>query len=168
MLPNRQHVVNTGLGAGGASGAAFTRFVMRVFPLNHRLTAAGEAIAHAADPQQTLARWIVLETIQAEPTTVADIGRRLGLARQGVQRLADALVAGGLATYVANPRHRRASLVQISPSGLATLRQIQAVQRAWADRVAAGLDPQQLELACVFIDRVLERLGRDLGASARG
>jgi len=168
MLPDGQHVVNAGNAARGASGAAFTRFVMRVFPLNHRLTAAGEAIAHAANANQTLARWIVLETIADQPATVADIARRLGLARQGVQRLADALVAGGLATYEANPRHRRASLVQISPSGRQSLRQIQAVQRAWADRMAADLDPQQLEQTCAFIDRVLERLGQDLSAGARG
>lgn len=153
MLPNRQHVVND-----AEAGAAFTDFVMRVFPLNHRLTAAGEAIAREGG--QTLARWLVLETIDAQPASVADIARRLGQARQGVQRLADALAEGGAAAYEVNPRHRRAQLLRISSSGRQALERIRAVQQDWAAGLQGMLDRAQLDDACAFLDRVLDLVTR--------
>lgn len=132
---------------------AFTGFVMRVFPLNHRLTAAGESIARHGD--QTLARWLVLEMIDAQPATVADIARGLGQARQGVQRLADALAEGGAATYEANPRHKRAQLLRITSSGRHALDRIRAAQGDWAAGVQARLDRAQLDATCAFLDQVL-------------
>src|SRR5947209_3265086 len=113
MVPKRQHVVND-RPTWTPAGRAFTEFLMQVFPLNHRLSAAGEALAKVGG--QTLARWLVLEAIQDRAATVADIARAMGQARQGVQRLADVLVANGDATYHANPRHRRAALVAITPA----------------------------------------------------
>ena len=37
-----------------------------------------------------------------------EIGRQMGVSRQGVQRVADLLVERGLAEYQPNPAHRRA------------------------------------------------------------
>lgn len=159
MLPERQHVVNTAP-AWTPTGRAFTDFLMRVFPLNHRLSAAGEALAQAGG--QTLARWLVLEAIQERPATVADVAREMGQARQGVQRLADVLVANGDATYQANPRHRRASLLAITPAGLASLREIQDAQRAWADRLGEELGAADLDRARELLDRALDIVSRDL------
>src|SRR5689334_7473784 len=110
---------------------------MRTFPLERRLSAAGEALAQHAG--QTLARWLVLEAIDSRPASVAEIGRTMGQARQGIQRLADLLVADGLATYQDNPRHARAKLLAISPSGRSALRIIQRAQRDWADRLGERL-----------------------------
>src|SRR5579859_5567197 len=97
MMPEKQHVVNDAAPGWSPAGAAFTAFLMRVFPLNDQLSAAGEAIATVGG--QTLARWLVLEQIQDQPATVADIARATGHARQGVQRLADLLVDSGAASY---------------------------------------------------------------------
>jgi DNA-binding MarR family transcriptional regulator len=133
---------------------------MRVFPLDRRFTASGEALAKGAG--QTLARWLVLEMIQEEPATVADVARRLGLARQGVQRLADLLVENRLARYEDNPRHRRAKLLRITPKGLTTLREIQDAQRDWADRLGAEVGKEELERTSAMLDRVLEIVTREL------
>jgi DNA-binding MarR family transcriptional regulator len=138
---------------------------MRVFPLNGRLTASGEALAKPAG--QTLARWVVLEMVEEEPATVADVARRLGLARQGVQRLADLLVEDRLATYQDNPRHRRAKLLRITPKGVATLRRIQEAQCEWADRVGAEIGQDELERASALLDRVLEVVTRELPSLRR-
>jgi DNA-binding MarR family transcriptional regulator len=105
-----------------------------VIGLTRRFTTAGEALAKPAG--QTLARFLVLEAVQDQPATVAQVARTLHLARQGVQRLADLLVRDGLAAYQDNPAHRRAKLLRITPHGRATLRTIQARQAAWADAVA--------------------------------
>src|ERR1700676_1834000 len=124
------------------AGDAFTAFLMRIFPLNHRLTAAGELLAKRAG--QTLARWLVLETVAGRPATVAEIARCLGQARQGVQRHADLLVSDGLACYIDNPRHRRANLLGATPAGLAALSQIQEGQRRWVDRLGGEIGEDEL------------------------
>jgi DNA-binding MarR family transcriptional regulator len=144
------------------AGDAFTDFLMRVFPLDRRFTASGEALAKGAG--QSLARWLVLEMVQDDPATVSDVARRLGLTRQAVQRLADLLVEDGLAAYEDNPRHRRAKLLRISPTGLARLREIQEAQRGWANRLGVELGQAELGRASAFLDRVLEVVTRELPA----
>jgi len=133
---------------------------MQVFPLNHRLSVAGEVLAKAGG--QTLARWLVLEAIQNHAATVADIAREMGQARQGVQRLANLLVDQGDAAYQPNLRHRRANLLVITPAGLASLRAIQHAQRTWADQIGAELGTADLEQAKQVLDRALYLVSRDL------
>jgi DNA-binding MarR family transcriptional regulator len=135
---------------------------MQVFPLHHRLSTAGEALAQVGG--QTLARWLVLEAIQDRPATVADIARAMGQARQGVQRLADVLVDQGDATYHANPRHRRANLLAITPAGLASLRGIQHAQRRWADQLGDELGTADLARATQVLDRALQLVSHSLPA----
>src|SRR6266540_3075871 len=118
---------------------------------------AGEALARPAG--QTLARWLVLETIQQAPATVAEIARRLGLARQSVQRVADVLVRDGYAAYEENPAHRRAKLLRVSAPGHTALRAIQTAQRAWSDALGAEVGEADLRRASVVLDRVSAALG---------
>lgn len=150
--------------AGGPTstpaGAAFTGLLMRTFPLERRLSAAGEALAQQAG--LTLARWLVLEAIQEDPATVADIGRRLGLARQGVLRLADTLVADGHASYRANPRHQRAKLLALTESGRSALRIVQRAQRTWADRLGERIGRRRLEVAAEVLDAMLHAVAVDM------
>ena len=156
----RQHVVNGGdqPPPRTPAGDAFTTLLGQVIGLTRRFTAAGEALARPAG--QTLARWLVLETIQDKPATVAQIARTLQLARQGVQRLADLLVRDGLAAYQNNPAHRRAKLLRITPQGRTTLRTIQTAQAAWADTLGAKIGEAELRQASSLLDRVLQAVGR--------
>ena len=160
MVVTRQHVVNADPGPPSRTpaGDAFTSFLGQVIGLTRRFTAAGVALANPAG--QTLARWLVLETIQDQPATVAQIARSLRLARQGVQRLADVLVRDGLAAYENNPAHRRAKLLRITPPGLTALRTIQTAQAAWADAVGAKVGEEELRQASILLDRVLQAVGR--------
>jgi DNA-binding MarR family transcriptional regulator len=154
----RQHVVNgeDQPPSRTPAGDAFTAFLGQVIGLTRRFTTAGEALAKPAG--QTLARWLVLETIQDRPATVAQIGRTLHLARQGVQRLADLLVRDGLAAYEANPAHRRAKLLRITPQGRRALRTIQTAQAAWADALGAELGQADLQRASIVLDQVVQAL----------
>ena len=65
---------------------------------------------------QTLARWVALNAAAEAPASVAEISRRFGFARQSVQRVADLLVADGLAVYQDNPR-TDAKLLVPTPRG---------------------------------------------------
>src|SRR5262245_47117771 len=53
------------------AGDAFTDLVVEVAWLGGMFTAAGEALARTAD--QTLARWVILDAIEGEPATVAQV-----------------------------------------------------------------------------------------------
>ena len=131
-----------------------TDLVMQVVRLIRDFTAAGEALAKPAG--QTLARWLVLEAVQDQPATVAQIARQWHLARQGVQRLADLLVRDGLAVYEPNPAHRRAKLLRLTPQGRSALLTVQAAQRTWADALGAELGEADLRRASAVLDRVLD------------
>jgi DNA-binding MarR family transcriptional regulator len=160
MVATRQHVVNSDAERPSRTpaGDAFTTLLGQIIGLTRRFTIAGEALAKPAG--QTLARWLVLETIQDQPATVAQIARSLLLARQGVQRLADVLVGDGFAAYEDNPAHRRAKLLHITPQGRRALRSIQTAQTAWADAVGAELGEAELRQASILLDRVLQAVGR--------
>jgi DNA-binding MarR family transcriptional regulator len=152
----RQHVVNSEdqPPSRTPAGDAFTALLGQVIGLTRRFTTAGEALAKPAG--QTLARWLVLETVQDAPATVAQIARTLHLARQGVQRLADLLVRDGLAAYQDNPAHRRAKLLRLTPQGRSALRAIQTAQAAWADALGAKLGEAELRQTSILLDRVLQ------------
>jgi DNA-binding MarR family transcriptional regulator len=133
-VSSRQHAVNkppASATARTAAGDAFSMLAILVIRLHGLVTAEGDALARPAG--QTSARWQVLAGAEDGPTTVATIARRLGLARQSVQRVADVLESEGLVAYEDNPHHRRAKLLTLSQRGREALAGIQAAQRAWAN-----------------------------------
>jgi DNA-binding MarR family transcriptional regulator len=166
-VSKRQHAVKQALESldpatpgRTAAGDALTRLVVRAMQLHGLLLEAGDALARPAG--QTAARWQVLAAVEAEPRSVADIARRLNLARQSVQRVADLLVEDGLAAYADNPAHARAKLLALAPAGRAALRTIQAGQRRWADALGARMDVAQVQAACATLEQLAALL------SARG
>jgi DNA-binding MarR family transcriptional regulator len=60
------------------------------------------------------------------PLTVPQIAQMRPTSRQRVQRLADELAAEGLVKFIANPKHRRSKLVQLTPKGDARYRELNA------------------------------------------
>jgi DNA-binding MarR family transcriptional regulator len=156
-VAERQHAVKASAPPPRtAEGDAFTNVIGQVVQLIRLFTVAGEALAKPAG--QTLARWLVLETIDPAPATVAQIARTMQLARQSVQRVADVLVRDGDAVYEDNPAHRRAKLLRITPQGRSALRTIQTAQAAWSDRLGAVLGEAELQHASASLDRVLQTL----------
>lgn len=146
------------------AGDVFSRFAVQVLRLSGELASAGDALA--APHGQSAARWRVLAMVEEEGATVAEVARHLGLARQSVQRVADALVAEGLATFVGNPRHRRAKLLELTPAGLRTLRAIQAAQCGWADALGARIGEEELSRACDVLQWALAALTEEEPAGA--
>ena len=159
-LTGRQHAVKAPAEPPSRTppGDALTNLIAQVIQLIRLFSVAGEALAKPAG--QTLARWLVLETIDPAPATVAQIARTMHLARQSVQRLADVLVRDGFAVYEDNPAHRRAKLLRITPAGRTILRSIQRAQVAWADALGAKIGEEELRQASILLDRVLQALGR--------
>jgi DNA-binding MarR family transcriptional regulator len=161
-LVNGQHTVNSGSGAGSrtAAGDAISELVVLVFQLDGVLTAVGDELAKPAG--QTSARWRVLASVEDDPATVSQIARAWGLARQSVQRVADALVREGWAAYQENPGHRRAQLLRLTPRGRRALRRIQEAQRSWADALGAEMGEADLRQASSVLARVLQVLRAEI------
>lgn len=143
------------------AAVALTEFVLQVVRLSALFQAKGEALARPSG--QTLARWVALNAAAEAPATVAEISRRFGFARQSVQRVADLLVADGLAVYEDNPRHRRAKLLVPTKRGLEVILAINTRQQAWADALGSRIGEAELERASATIDRIAHAL-RNEGA----
>jgi DNA-binding MarR family transcriptional regulator len=133
---------------------------LAVFRVNGLLMRNGERLT--APSGQSSARWQILGRADHAPRTVAHMARELGLARQSVQRVADALEADGLVAYVDNPADRRARLVSITPAGARALGDIVERYSAWAERMAGMLDAADLASAAGSLARVGDRIEADL------
>jgi DNA-binding MarR family transcriptional regulator len=156
---SRQDSVNPG--SRTPAGDALSELVVLVFRLDGALSDAGDELAKHGG--QTSARWRVLASVEDAPATVSQIARVWGLARQSVQRVADALVREGWARYEENPGHRRAQLLRLTPRGRRALRRIQEAQRPWADALGAEIGEPYLRRASSVLARVLRVLKEGSG-----
>ncbi|MBB4194799.1 DNA-binding MarR family transcriptional regulator [Rhizobium aethiopicum] len=110
---------------------------------------------------QTSARWQVLAAARRGDLSVAQIARALGLARQGVQRIADVLEGEGLIAYADNPQHQRAKLVLLTEKGAARLGTIEMAQAGWANGLGAAFSSAELDAARTVMARVMEMMEVD-------
>lgn len=140
---------------------SYRLLIADVYELAGHSRRTSETLARTAG--QTTARWHVLSVVSDGPRTVAGAARRLGLARQSVQRVVDGLVADGDLELRENPDHARAPLVAITPSGATVLAEL--VRRSDADRATllerAGVTAADLDGARA----VLRRLSSALAAT---
>ena len=136
------------------AGEAFNDVLLLVLRLHGSFTAAGEALAKPAG--QTLARWLVLDQCRQEPATVSEIARRLRLARQSVQRIADLLVADRLCLYRDNPHHQRAKLLELTAAGRSALYAIDGTQHRWCDTLAATIGEATLRRTAAALQRITD------------
>jgi DNA-binding MarR family transcriptional regulator len=124
-----------------------------VFEVNRLLRDAGERVSAAAG--QTHSRRMVLQAA-GDRATVPDIARRLGLQRQSVQRVADDLVADGLAHYEDNPRHRRSRLLVTTAAGKSALAAIQSAHREWVAELEATVGELDWGRLGADLDRIAQ------------
>lgn len=127
-----------------------------VFELAGLLRRSGEAVA--AGEGQTQARWQLLSVISDQALTVPQAARRLGVTRQGVQRVANDLVAADLAELRPNPDHRTSPLLAPTDSGRRVLRAITERAVVVNDRLADALEPPTLQATRDGIQRLIVAL----------
>lgn len=133
------------------SGAALT-----VFKLNGQFLGIAERLARPAG--LTAAWWQVLGAVLREPLPVVGIAREMGVTRQSVQRIADLLVARGLAEYLPNPAHRRAKLVRPTVAGLEAVQRIDPQHARFAHRLAQELGPDDRDAVLGALRRLSEAM----------
>ena len=94
------------------------------------------------------------------PRNLSELARERGVSRQGVQRLAHALEAEGLARSAPDPKNARAKRLELTEAGLAAYRDFAQQEARDLNTRAAGIPPADLRTAT----RVLRLLaGRQRG-----
>lgn len=136
-------------GAAAAAGALsheqglLSTLALTAFELNGQFLGIANDMAAVAG--LTAARWQVLGAVLETPRSVAGIARAMGMTRQGVQRVADDVVAAGLAEYRENPAHKRAKLLTPTADGLAAVRRISPGHARVAEALAVDVGADRLE-----------------------
>ncbi|WP_405165178.1 MarR family transcriptional regulator [Nocardia sp. NBC_01499] len=82
---------------------------------------------------------------QQEPPRMTALADRLGIVPRSATTVVDALAAAGLVTRAPDPANRRATLVSLTESGLATLARMADARREAAEELFATLSPDQRE-----------------------
>ena len=139
------------------AGSSFTALVLEVFRFHGCLLAAGDRLTKPL--HLSSARWKVIGAIdQQGPLSVSKIARNMGLTRQTVQRLANEMKVGQFIEYAPNPDHRRAKLVRLTKKGRRVMKILNQRQIHWADKIAAGVNTEEIEAALGLIKKLRMRL----------
>ncbi|HEY7819061.1 MAG TPA: MarR family transcriptional regulator [Vicinamibacteria bacterium] len=106
--------------------------------------------AAARSEKQSRARWEVLVAVGAG-RTVPQIARRMGMARQSVQRVADLLAEARLVRFEPNPEHRRSPIARPTDEGLRVRDRLERNRRGWEEDMEDVVDAEDLETALIVL-----------------
>lgn len=125
-----------------ANATLFRQLTRAVFAAHASVLRYGDS-ANAIFGQSS-ARWRVMFNIEQGNGTVSEIARATDYTRQSIQRLADSLVADGLATYTPDPEDRRRQFITLTPKGSALLAEMEADFDRWSKRLVQTLGKQNI------------------------
>jgi len=112
----------------------------------------------------TLARAAVLSLLaRAGSSTQRSLSSVLRVTPRNITGLVDALEGEGLVARSPHPTDRRATLVSLSDAGAALAARLKREQDAFAERLFAGADPEELQAFMRMVDRVLVQVAERLG-----
>jgi DNA-binding MarR family transcriptional regulator len=135
-------------------GQNFTEIVLEIFKVNGLLVTEGDRLTKAFGLSS--ARWKVLGALEMskDPLTVSQIARIMGLTRQAVQRLADAMKKDGLLDYQDNPQHKRANHVVLLDKGKDIYTLISEVQIPWANQKSKEIMAEDLKTTLMTLRKI--------------
>lgn len=138
-------------------GEVLTSVILETFRLNGEMLEAGNKLTKPFG--LTSARWQVMGAIDlaGQPMTVAQIARRMGLARQGVQRIVNDLVKLGMLCFETNIDHKRAPLISISEAGQKVMVKVSEAQVTWINELSKGFSERRLKQAVKVLGEIRER-----------
>ena len=145
--------------------SALNDLMRECFRLNRSLLDVSQRLTEGTP--LTGAQWGVLTAIapghgNEGPGTVAETARRMGLARQSVQRVTDVLEANGLVEYLPNPDDRRAKSVAVTPEGRKWLAELEQRQLAWVSDLVGEHSGSEIDAALRLIKDVREGISRQI------
>ena len=139
-----------------ARGRQFQALAAEIFRARVLMLQGAERLARSAG--LTSARWQILGLVAGGPAPVADVARTIGLTRQSVQQIADAMQAEGLVVYAENPRHRRAKLLQPTAKARKALARLRPREIDFANAMGRRHSREALETALALLRRTRQDL----------
>lgn len=141
-------------------GPVFTEIVLEVFKLGGVLISEGDKMG--LEYGVTSARWKILGALflAGEPQTVPQIARSMGLTRQAVQRLVDAMHKDGFLLFHQNPDHKRAKLIDLSDFGKEIFLKLDEKQSRWAITSSSDIPQAELETALSVLKKMSDAIDR--------
>src|SRR3989304_7348128 len=100
--------------------------------------------------KQSRARWEVLIAV-GSGRTVPQIARRMGMARQSVQRIADLLAEARLVRFEANPDHRRSPILRPPAEGARLRERLERQIRGWEQTVEELVGAEEIQTAIMVL-----------------
>lgn len=137
-----------------------TRLIVDVFEAAGAVRRRSEKVAELAGQSQ--ARWQLISLVADGAWTVPQAARRLGISRQAVQRVANALRRDGLIATEPNPDHKSSPLIRLTGPGRRILETTLPSAAAWRVELARELAPGDVAAA----RRVLQVLRRGADGAA--
>ena len=137
-------------------GQLFTETVLEIFKVSGLLATEGDRLTKEFGLSS--ARWKVLGALEMSknPLTVSQIARLMGLTRQAVQRLADAMEKDGLLIYQNNPHHKRANYVVLTEKGKEAYSMIGEKQMPWANQNSTGMSVADLKTTLSVLQKITQ------------
>ncbi|MEZ8018565.1 MarR family winged helix-turn-helix transcriptional regulator [Vibrio splendidus] len=142
------------------NGEVFTKIALEIFKVSGLLNAEGDKLTEELGLSS--ARWKVMGAIEKSDdlVTVSQIARIMGQSRQATQRVTDIMVKDGLLTWLDNPNHKKAKLVNMTEKGRDAYNLLDQKQEVWAESGAEGIERDELDKAlstlrkmAIFLDK---------------
>ncbi|SOE06300.1 DNA-binding transcriptional regulator, MarR family [Variovorax sp. YR752] len=134
------------------SGEALTDLILTIFKSNVDLVDAAPLIAR--DPSMTAMRWQILNALKAEDKTAAQLGREMGISRQGALLSVQSLEDQGYVSLNDNAEDQRTKNVALTSAGLEKLNEVNSYQSAWVNQLATHFDKKQLDIAVDVVGKL--------------
>ncbi|MEP1767423.1 MAG: MarR family winged helix-turn-helix transcriptional regulator [Sulfitobacter sp.] len=106
----------------------------------------------------------VLEVLLAgDEATVPDIANKLQIKRQYVQLMVNETLAEGLTHKCENPRHKRSTLIALTPKGRRLIQEVVDREMALVRVVGEGLSAAEVETALKVVTKLTQALKDQIG-----
>ncbi|MCX2761075.1 MarR family transcriptional regulator [Vibrio sp. Sgm 22] len=142
------------------NGEVFTKIALEIFKVSGLLNAEGDKLTEELGLSS--ARWKVMGAIEKSDdlVTVSQIARIMGQSRQATQRVTDIMVKDGLLTWLDNPNHKKAKLVNMTEKGKEAYALLDKKQEVWAENGAEGIERDELDKALITLKKMATFLDR--------
>ncbi|WP_215407054.1 MarR family winged helix-turn-helix transcriptional regulator [Vibrio gigantis] len=142
------------------NGEVFTKIALEIFKVSGLLNAEGDKLTEELGLSS--ARWKVMGAIEKSDglVTVSQIARIMGQSRQATQRVTDIMVKDGLLTWLDNPNHKKAKLVNMTEKGKEAYVLLDKKQEVWAESGAEGIERDELDKALITLKKMATFLDR--------
>ncbi|CAK1696273.1 DNA-binding MarR family transcriptional regulator [Vibrio crassostreae] len=136
------------------NGEVFTKIALEIFKVSGLLNAEGDKLTEELGLSS--ARWKVMGAIEKSDdlVTVSQIARIMGQSRQATQRVTDIMVKDGLLTWLDNPNHKKAKLVNMTEKGKEAYALLDKKQEVWAESGAEGIERDELDKALITLKKM--------------